>query len=146
MPSPRKWLLGLIAALMCLPAAGCAAKAEQLRRKNDLMMIGLAHHNWWSMHGDGKGPAAVADLQPFLQDSPATFKKLQDGVYVVVWGASLAETIKAGSTTEYVLAYEAAVPEKGGQVVFVDGHVADMTAEAFKTAKKAVEAKKKKED
>jgi prepilin-type processing-associated H-X9-DG protein len=142
MASPKRILIGVIAIAMCLSAGGCAAKAEKLRRKNDLLQIGLAYHMWWSSYGEDKGPKNADDLQPFLLDVPATYQKLQDGWYVVAWNASLKETTKAGSTAQHVLAYEADVPQKGGQVVFADGHVEEMTADAFGGAKKAVEVKK----
>lgn len=142
MDSPTRVLIGLGTALVCLVVTGCAANAENLRRKNDLAQIGLAYQMWWTAYANDKGPKTADDLKPFLLDVPATFQRLQDGVYVVVWNASLVETTNSGMTPQFVLGYEADVPQKGGQVLFVDGHVEEMTADAFGSAKQAVKAKK----
>jgi hypothetical protein len=76
----------------------------------------------------GIPPKKIEDLKGL--DS-RTIKALQDGDYVVLWGA------RENTPATAVIAYEKDVPKKGGMVANFTGSVVRMTAEEFKAAPKA---------
>jgi hypothetical protein len=76
-------------------------------------------------------PRSLADMPGLRRDLPKAYPAFEDGRYVVFWGADPNRASDGASRT--LLAYEKATPEKGGVVVFLDGHTANVTAQEFQT-------------
>jgi hypothetical protein len=119
-------------AVILLGCGGVQQAAQRQKRSNDLKQIGLAYHNY--LDAEGKAPQQAADLQKYLQDAPAVSQALQNGQYVLLWGAKL-QSMPAGAPNT-VLGYEADVPTKGGNVLMGDASVRTMTAQEFQAAAK----------
>ena len=83
-----------------------------------------------------KPPESIIDLARNRDLFMNGYKALEQGEIIAYWGVALTPGVE-GSTPEEVLAYKADVPTKGGPVLLKDGTVKTMTAEEFKTAKKA---------
>jgi hypothetical protein len=77
----------------------------------------------------GTVPRGLQDLSDFKRDLPRVYKAIEEGRYVVCWGAD-PNRAPAG-TTNTVLAYDKDVPEKGGVVAFLDGSIRNVTAQDF---------------
>jgi hypothetical protein len=132
----------VIVFVVCALTLGCGAGALNAKNSNDLKVIGLAFHNF-SDANTGKAPTKAEDLDPYLKDIPDASKALKDGKVVFLFGVSMMDILKSGtSTSETVLAYEKDVPAQGGLVLLADGSVRKMSAAEFKTAKKATPASK----
>lgn len=133
----RRWTLLLLCTglALILPTACNAGKAKltspppstadaDLKNLSDVYHL-LAHEN-------RPPPAGLLDLHEFsggvLQESWA---RLENGDYVVFWGAGRATDSRA------VLVYEKQVPEQGGVVLLQDGTVTKMTPAEFQAAPKA---------
>jgi hypothetical protein len=87
-----------------------------------------------------KPPEKLADLRPFEQGSPAGYRALRSGDVVLLYGATMPDAELEGpakSGSDEVLAYQKQVPTDGGQVVMLDRTTRKMTAEEFKSARKA---------
>jgi hypothetical protein len=108
---------------------------EKEKVVNDLRQIGLAYNNLWGAT-EGKGPARIDDLYPYL-DGPRTSPSqgMATGKYVVYLNVNQAQLTQGTSGT--VLAYYKDVPGAGGPVVMADGTVKSMTKEEFQAAPKA---------
>lgn len=78
-----------------------------------------------------KTPQSLADMPLFQRDKPKSYKRFADGEYVVLWGGDLRHAPAGTSMT--ILAYEKDVPEKGGVVLFLDGHSDNVSAQEFQT-------------
>jgi hypothetical protein len=126
----------VIVLVACVLPLGCGKGAINTKNSNDLKVIGLAFHNF-SADKPGKAPMKAEDLDPYMKDVPDASKGLKDGKVVFLYGASLQDIMKAGMTSDTVLAYEKDVPAQGGLVLFADGSVQKMSAGEFQTAKKA---------
>ena len=89
--------------------------------------------------GDGRGPAKVNDLAKAGEFYNRGFDAVKSGAVVVVWGAKMAGEgeIEAGTAPKGVIAYEKAMPTRGGYALLQDGTVLEMTADEFKSAPKA---------
>ncbi len=104
-----------------LPAVGRAYAG------NDLKQIAL----YYKMYGDGtRSPSKLEDLPDLKRDLPRVYQGIQDGVYVVYWGAP---PTTAGNA---ILAHVRDAPTTGGVVVRFDGSIDNMTPEQFKAAPK----------
>jgi hypothetical protein len=120
--------------------------AEQQRRQNDLMQIGLAYHNY--VDTNSKAPTKADDLTPFLFGSAEPVAMLTDGRVVFIYGVTIKDMEKQQGTMNTVIAYESKVPNEGGLVIMGDASVRNVTATEFKgmTLAKAAPPDEKKED
>jgi hypothetical protein len=108
-----------------LPAVGRAETENDFRQFHGYYLTA-------ALDPTGKPPRSLAEMPPeFRRDMPKTYKRFAEGNYVVFWGADF-KNAPAGATNT-LLAYEKAVPEKGGVVVFLDGHIRNVTAQEFQT-------------
>lgn len=74
-------------------------------------------------------PRSLQDLADLKRDMPKVYKAIEDGEYIVLWGA---DPLRApAGTTNTVLAYDKDVPENGGVVAFLDGSIRTVTAQEF---------------
>jgi RNA polymerase sigma factor (sigma-70 family) len=78
---------------------------------------------------NGRLPAKLEELTNLKRELPQVYQAIQDGAYVVIWGAPY--------SAEVIIAYERDVPRKGGVVLAGDGSVRVLSAEEFQTASKA---------
>jgi hypothetical protein len=125
-----------VAGVLALPASAQFGQNQKL--VNDLKQIGLAYHNF--NDATNKAPAKAEDLAPYLENNKRLIDMLKNGEVVFAWGVTLREIAGTTGASTTVLAYEKAVPTKGGYVLIADGSVKKMTADDFK---KANVAKKK---
>lgn len=125
----------------CALPLGCGKGAFNTKASNDLKVVGLAFHNF-SDANPGKVPTKAEDLDPYIGENRDVARALKEGKIVFLWGASMKDIMKAGSTSDTVLAYEKDVPTQGGLVLLADASVRKMSADEFKTAKKASPASK----
>jgi len=78
-------------------------------------------------------PKSLADLTRYQSGWPAGYTALKEGGVVVAWGESVQE-----GASDKILAYQKEAAESGGYVLMQDGRtVKKMTADEFKSAKKA---------
>ena len=84
-------------------------------------------------------PARLKDLQAAQAVAPIGFDAVRHGTIIVRWGARLTDTSEEGGQdpADQVLAFEASVPESGGQVLMLNRAVHTMTPEQFKAARLA---------
>ena len=87
----------------------------------------------------GKPPSKLADIEKLDGLSPSGIEALKRGEVVVEWGAKLPDLGEepGKATAPEVLAYQKQVPEKGGYILQLDRNIKKMSAEEFKTAKRA---------
>ncbi len=96
-----------------------------LNPSKDLRYLAL----YLQKHGkDGRLPAKLEELADLKRELPQVYQAIQDGAYVVSWGAP--------QSAEVVVAYERDTPGKGGVVLAGDGSVRVLSAEEFQTASK----------
>lgn len=107
-----------------LPSTG------RINPSNDLRQLGTLY--WAYDPLMEKGPARLEDLPELRRDMPKVYLAIQEGVYVVYWGAR-----RAAVNSQTVLAYVQDAPTHGGVVLMGDGSVQNMSAQAFQTAPKA---------
>jgi hypothetical protein len=81
--------------------------------------------------GDWLGGVAPKKLEDLKGLDARTVQLVQDGVYVVLWGAS------PNAPGTAIVAYEKNVPTKGGMVVNLTASVSRMSPQEFKAATKA---------
>ncbi|HZT81471.1 MAG TPA: hypothetical protein VFA26_14680 [Gemmataceae bacterium] len=114
-----------------MPFAGPGAgkmfpSVGRLSPTNDLSQFG----KFYLLQAQTDGPPKKLDDLPDLKrDLPHVARGIQEGYYVVNWGANPANAPAGTSNT--VLAYVWDAPQKGGVVVKLDGSVANVTAEQF---------------
>lgn len=86
-----------------------------------------------------KPPTKADDCKNSQPVAPAGFRAAKDGTVVVLWGATMGDTSEEGSKDpdDVILAYAKDVPENGGPVLMLNRTVRTMTADEFKTTKKA---------
>lgn len=97
---------------------------------NDLKQLGLYYWQYDPLME--KGPARLEDLRDLRRDLPKVYQGIQDGVYVVYWGAR-----RVAARSDTVLAYVRDAPKVGGMVLMGDGSVQNMSAAEFNAAPKA---------
>lgn len=86
----------------------------------------------------GKAATGAANLAKYEPGLPSGYAGVKSGSIVVFWGSPLAEE----GTSDKIIAYAKQAPGAGGYVLMQDGiTVKRMTAEEFKSAPKAGEAK-----
>ena len=134
-------------ALAFLFTVGCgreAAAKARLKKINDLTQIGLFYHYYEDSHH--KAPASAEDLASYAalypQKGPDFVKvqqavqALRSGQYVIIWGSTIQEMLKAGITVQ-ILGYEKDAPTAGGVVLMGDGHTEHVTLAEFQSTPKA---------
>jgi hypothetical protein len=105
-----------------VPAAGRMIPENDLRQFAQFYMTEASA---------GKPPRSLADMPDLRRDMSKAYAAFEKGLYVVNWGADPSRA--SAGTSQTVLAYEKATPEKGGVVVFLDGSVRNVTAQEFHT-------------
>lgn len=114
--------------------AGCGktqTAGPSASREQKMTEIGRMYKEYTADHR--QPPRKLSDFDhPYEPGNIDGYAALRDGECVMLWGGSLPGA-GAGAT---VLAYEKAVPEQGGLVVFQDGTVKELTADEFKAAPK----------
>lgn len=130
-------------ALLVGMSAGCNTStelsptdAEDSRHKMIMGEIGEML-KLYETDNKGKAPAKAANFSKYEAGFPTGYINVRDGIVVVYWGTKLADGV-----TDKIIAYEKETPNSGGYVLMQDGiTVEKMTAEEFKAAPKAGEAK-----
>jgi hypothetical protein len=109
------------------PQASSGQSTVVLNPSKDLRYLALYLQNHAK---NGLLPAKLEELTDLKRDLPQVYQAIQDGAYVVSWGAPL-------NSAEAIVAYERDAPSKGGAVIAGDGSVRVLSAEEFRTAPKA---------
>lgn len=108
-------------------------QAQDKVTANDLKQIGLAYHN--HIDSVAKAPAKAEDLAPYFDNSKKLLDHLKTKRIEFYYGVTIAQMTEGTSNT--ILAFEQAAPDKGGLVLFGDGSVKKLTAGEFEKAPKA---------
>jgi hypothetical protein len=84
-------------------------------------------------------PLKLVDFNSVRAVAGNAYESIRTGEVVVRYGATLPDTNEepGGSPSDEVLAFEKQVPESGGKVLLLNRTVKTMTADEFKSAKKA---------
>ena len=150
MQSPHPWegcYRSTAAVVVCLllataGAAGCGSSPEKSAMETSAEAQGLK--NLGKMYGVvsrslKRAPKTIDELRKAESEVPGGFNSVGETNVAIFLGAELAEsTGKPGDdAAETVLAYDRMVPLQGGYVLMRDGSVRRMSADEFKTAKKA---------
>lgn len=129
----RLWLC----VLCFLVAAGCRKptepqNADEKQAALNLQLFGLGYRNY--LDSNSRPPRSVDELTTLISsDRPIDFDR-----YHITWGVD----VRAITEPRTVLAYDRAAPEKGGMVLFHDGRVERVSAEAFQQLPKAPPGKR----
>jgi hypothetical protein len=99
----------------------------------DLRQIGIYYREYQTT--TGRGPAKLEDLADMKKEASRLYKSIENGQYVLYWGASGAGFPGGASNT--VLGYSAGTPKDGGVALMADGTPKPITAAEFKAAPKA---------
>jgi hypothetical protein len=123
-------------------AAGCGSSPEKAAMDTSAEAQGLK--NLGKMYGIvsrslKRAPRTIDELRKAESEVPGGFNSIGETNVAIFLGAELTEPPgKPGDdASETVLAYDRMVPLQGGYVLMRDGSVHRMSAEEFKTAKKA---------
>lgn len=129
-----------IRSLLCVvglfTVIGCGKSTEpqnapEKEASADLKLFGIGYQSY--SENNSRPPRTLDDLKTVISsDRPIEFSR-----YHILWGVDL----KSITQDRTVLAYETAVPEKGGMVLFHDGNVERVSAADFAKLPKAVAAK-----
>jgi hypothetical protein len=86
-----------------------------------------------------KPPEKFSDLNSVKGVAGNGYEAVRTGDIILRYGATLPDTNEepGGSTSDEILAYQKQVPESGGQVLLLNRKAKKMTADEFKSAKKA---------
>ncbi len=127
---PGLCALGFLCLVGCSkPTAPKDAAEEQAAL--DLKLFGLGYRNYYETHQ--RPPRNSDELNTVISsDRPIEFDR-----YHIIWGVDLSPALPART----VLAYDVAVPQKGGMVLFHTGEVERVTAEEFEQLSRAAPAK-----
>jgi len=123
--------------------AGCGRADKQF--VYEMKVFALAYHQ--KAQGEGQlfadeagvakiewkrrpGPAKLEDMGGVEADIPELAKRIRDGTFVVVWKAWLRPSAEENS--KLFLGHELGIEEKGGWVLFADGHPEKVSADEFK--------------
>lgn len=109
------------------PIGGIVASAGRVVPEQDLRQFAQLY----LLDAQTNVPRSLADMPGLRRDLPKAYPAFEDGRYIVLWGADPNRASDGASRT--LLAYEKATPEKGGVVVFLDGHTANITPQEFQT-------------
>lgn len=132
-----KCLVSIMLVLSLLAVSGCGdGGAAVLKRRSNLDQLAAAYTGFVETHG--KTPANATELSEFMRSGLPDIPPIQDAIVsleegdvVMIWNGDLGDT---GSTSAYVLGFEAGVPATGGYVVMGDGVVRLMTAKDYSEA------------
>lgn len=125
-----------VAATLSSACAGCArggragGEAESIEQLS-IAQVGQILRIY--QKGEKPPPKGLAELLALENGYPAAIRSIRDKDVLVYWGVGFSGASDAGST---VLAYQKDVPEKGGEVLMLDGAAKTMTADEFKAAAK----------
>ncbi len=128
--------------LLSLVAAGCGGSSGRPLSKDDgdeltLTQVGELCRNY--QFAKKKGPDKLTDLSGQKTQGANGYDALTSGKIVLLYGATLPnlnEDPGEGPDDE-VLAYMAEVPQSGGKVLMLNRTIKTMSADDFKSAKKA---------
>jgi hypothetical protein len=83
--------------------------------------------------------SAFKDLSAVTSMAANGYEAVKNGSVVLRYGAALPDTKEepGDAVSDEVLAYQKQVPESGGKVLMLDRRVKTMSAEEFKSARKA---------
>jgi hypothetical protein len=86
-----------------------------------------------------KPPQKLADLVSVRSYAGSGYEAVRSGEIVLLYNAMLTDTgdEPGQGTSDDVLAYQKQVPESGGKVLMLNRGIRSMSAEEFKSAKKA---------
>jgi hypothetical protein len=150
MPSPQRWearfrcIAGVVVGLLFVTAGapGCGSSPEKAAMETSAEAQGLK--NLGKMYGIvsrslKRPPRTIDELRKAETEVPGGFNSVGETNVAIFLGAEFAEPPgKPGDdASETVLAYDRMVPLQGGYVLMRDGSVRRISAEEFKTAKKA---------
>ena len=130
-------ILLTVVAFLLLATAGCGdGGAAVLKRRSNLMELGLAYHAFYA--SQQRGPADAAELVASMSSQASSdsavadaITSLEEGDIVMIWAGVLGDSTE---NARYVLAFEARAPASGGYVVMGDGEVRLMTGKDFSQA------------
>lgn len=132
----------VLLSLAAMVAAGCGGGSQPIitqdqEKENALAQVGEMVRFY--QVSKNKPPTRFADLGPVRAVAGNGYDAVKSGDVILLYGASLSDTSEepGQSTSDEVLAYQKQVPEAGGKVIMLDRSIKTMTAEEFKSAKKA---------
>ncbi len=131
----------LAACCLSLLVAGCSDSSRQptADESEDTTLFQVGEMCRFYQLAKKKSPEKFADLNSVNNLAGGGYEAVRSGRVILLYGASLPDTKEEpgdGSSDE-VLAYQKDVPQSGGKVLMLDRTVKNMTAEEFKSAKKA---------
>src|SRR5262249_24970573 len=131
LPCRRFWFCGCVAVLFAV--AGCGGDGGGgggPRAQRGFQKRGYPYPTPPQDH-HRNGPRGIEDPAAVADDaeSQQAVRNLQQGRYVFLWNVKLLG--HPHGTDQLVLAYEKDAPTKGGYVLFLDAHVAHMSAPQF---------------
>jgi hypothetical protein len=130
-------------ALCCtmILAVGCGGTNKPLTpdqaEESDLTQVGGMYLAY--QLSAKKPPEKLSDMNSVKAVSGNGYEAVRSGNIVLRYGATLPDTNEepGGSPSDEVLAYQKQVPQSGGKVLLLNRTVKTMTADEFKSAKKA---------
>ena len=141
----RRWTwLGLAALASCLGFVGCGGSSAPDPSRNKELSETQALNEVGELYrlftiSKKKPPEKLADLALAEQMGPMGLNALRTGDVIVRLGAQLPDTKEEPeqSSSDEVLAWYKYVPAEGGPVLMLNRKLTTMSAEDFKSAKKA---------
>jgi hypothetical protein len=125
--------MGLL--LLCVAIVGCASE-RRVEPEPPREQIALAELSGL-LRIFPKPPTKVDDFKLYAEGYPIACEAVRRGNVIVIWGVTLPGEGEVGQGTTDIVAYEKSTPTEGGFVLLHNGQVKKMSAEEFKTAKKA---------
>jgi hypothetical protein len=117
--------------LLCVTALlnllGCDGGKRDPEYEQQLKALGIAYHSFAAQYR--LSPVDVENLQGSRHQFPRVYDDVVAGRFIVAWAAELGQT--AAENDQYVLGYEANVPQEGGLVLLGGGTVRHMSPEEF---------------
>lgn len=138
-PTFAPWVLRWVSAL-CLSGcvfAGCSQEQENAvrQRRESLELIAKSYLDWFEVKQ--VSPSNADEFTQWMLESndPNTRGVARDSIVegdvIMIWNGELRDPTANG---DYILAFEAQVPAKGGYLVMADASVRTMTAKEFAAA------------
>ncbi len=130
----------IVVCCLAFLAAGCSSNrppTPEQEQEGNLLQVGELVRNYQMVKG--VPPAKLADLTSVRSIAGNGHEAIRSGAVVLRYGATLPDTKEdpGQSSSEEVLAYQKAVPERGGQVLLLNRSIKTMTPDEFKAAKLA---------
>jgi hypothetical protein len=134
----------LLAAALAWCIAGCgqggSSGGSGAGDDTALKEVGEMYRMYTSASKGNKPPARLDDLKGTRTVAQNGYDAVKKGSIIVLWSAPMTDFSEEGGgkdAADEVLAYEKNVPAQGGKVLMLDRSVKTMTADEFKSAKKA---------